>query len=152
MGHFDEAFMSRIHVSIGYDPLDDYAREQIWDSFFKKLSNNHKTGGSRIDYEYDAKQYVRRSEDVKKLQWNGREIRNAFQTAVALAIAEAKTAKEKGRPPAECIPQLSEAHLRQVVEMSTAFKSYIKATHEGIDDADYAFRLGNRYDRYIRYD
>lgn len=70
---------------------------------------------------------------------------------MALAIAEAKTAKEKGKPPAECIPQLSEAHLRQVVEMSTAFKTYIKATHEGIDDADYAYRLGNRYDRHVRY-
>lgn len=80
VGQFDEAFLSRIHVAIGYDPLDDYAREQIWDTFFKKLSNNHKTGGSRIDYEYDAKQYVRRSEDVKKLQWNGREIRNGNRT------------------------------------------------------------------------
>jgi hypothetical protein len=68
--------MSRIHVSIGYDPLDDKARELIWDSLFKRLKENHKTGGPKIDYEYDAKQYVRKSDDVTKLQWNGREIRN----------------------------------------------------------------------------
>jgi ATP-dependent Clp protease ATP-binding subunit ClpA len=76
VGHFDEAFMSRIHVSIGYNPLDDKAREQIWNALFKKLKEDHKNGGPEIDYEYDAKQYVQKSEDVKKLNWNGREIRN----------------------------------------------------------------------------
>jgi len=76
VGHFDEAFMSRIHVSIGYDPLDDSARAQIWDGLFRKLKDNHKNDGPEIRYDYDAKRYVQRHEDVKKLQWNGREIRN----------------------------------------------------------------------------
>jgi hypothetical protein len=76
VGQFDEAFMSRIHVAVGYDPLDDKAREQIWETFFRKLRENHRDGGPKIDYDYDAKQYVRKSEDVKNLQWNGREIRN----------------------------------------------------------------------------
>jgi len=76
VGQFDEAFMSRIHVSIGYDPLDDKAREQIWDTLFRKLKSSHKNGSPQIEYEYDAKQYVRKSDDVKRLKWNGREIRN----------------------------------------------------------------------------
>ena len=76
VGHFDEAFMSRIHVAVGYDALDDQAREQIWESFFRKLKENHRNGGPKIDYDYDAKQYVRKSEEVKNLEWNGREIRN----------------------------------------------------------------------------
>jgi len=76
VGHFDEASMSRIHVSIGYDPLDDSARAQIWDGLFRKLKDNHKNDGPEIRYDYDAKRYVQRHEDVKKLQWNGREIRN----------------------------------------------------------------------------
>lgn len=155
--------MSRIHVSIGYDPLDDKAREQIWNAMFRKLKENHKNGGPEIDYEYDAKQYVRKNEDVKKLQWNGREIRNgmlkvyilpatqpnpllAFQTAIALAIADSKAAKEKGHADKDCIPQVTEAHLSQVVSISAGFKSYVKATHEGIEDSDMAFKLGNRYD------
>lgn len=37
--------------------------------------------------------------------------------------------------------------MSQVVSMSGAFKDYIQATHEGVDDADLAFRLGNRNDR-----
>jgi ATP-dependent Clp protease ATP-binding subunit ClpA len=78
VGHFDEAFMSRIHLSIGYDQLDDSARSQIWNTLFNKLKEDHKKGGPEIRYDYDAKQYVQRHEDVKKLQWNGREIRNGI--------------------------------------------------------------------------
>jgi hypothetical protein len=32
--------------------------------------------------------------------------------------------------------------------MSAAFKKYIKATHEGMNESDLAFRLGNRYDEH----
>lgn len=78
MGRFDEAFMSRIHVSIGYERLDDNARAQIWDNLFDKLKEDFKRGGPRIEYEYDVKHYVKKNEDVKNLQWNGREIRNGM--------------------------------------------------------------------------
>lgn len=68
--------MSRIHVSIGYDPLDDKAREQIWDALFRKLKDDYKSGGPEFKYEWEAKRYVQKSDDVKELQLNGREIRN----------------------------------------------------------------------------
>jgi len=70
----------------------------------------------------------------------------AFQTAVALAIFDSKKAGEKGGSEEKSIPEVTEAHLAQVVSMSTAFKRYIKATHEGYEDADLAYKLGNRYD------
>jgi ATP-dependent Clp protease ATP-binding subunit ClpA len=76
VGTFDEAFLSRIHLSIGYDPLDDDARKEIWNNNFKKLDEDHQQGGRLIKYDYDAKEYVRRSQEVRELQWNGREIRN----------------------------------------------------------------------------
>ena len=76
MGHFDEAFLSRIHVSIGYEPLDDDARAQIWDGLFRKLIVDHKNGGPEITFEREAKRYVQKDEDVRALKWNGREIRN----------------------------------------------------------------------------
>ncbi|KAI1122776.1 hypothetical protein F5Y10DRAFT_253232 [Nemania abortiva] len=147
VGHFDEAFMSRIHVSIGYERLDDDARSKIWDNLFSKLKEDHKNGGAEIRYEYDAKQYVKKDPEIKKLQWNGREIRNAFQTAVALAVFDAKMAKERGAPDEETIPEIKEKHLSQVVSMSSAFKEYITATHEGIEDSDMAFKLGIRHDK-----
>jgi len=78
VGHFDEAFMSRIHVSIGYERLDEKAREQIWENLFRKLKEDYKNGGPEIRYEYEAKLYVKKNEEVAKLQWNGREIRNGM--------------------------------------------------------------------------
>lgn len=68
--------MSRIHVSIGYDRLDESAREQIWDNLFQKLKDDHKKGGPRIEYDRHAKTYAKMDPELKNLQWNGREIRN----------------------------------------------------------------------------
>jgi hypothetical protein len=76
IGSFDEAFMSRIHLQIGYDLLDDAARKKIWENNFDKLKEEHALGRRLIEHDYDAKEYVRRSPEVRELQWNGREIRN----------------------------------------------------------------------------
>ncbi|KAL2694965.1 hypothetical protein Neosp_001554 [[Neocosmospora] mangrovei] len=153
VGHFDEAFMSRIHVSIGYERLDENARSQIWEALFEKLKEDRQNGGPNISYEYDAKCFVKKNDELKKLEWNGREIRNAFQTAVALAVFDAKEARERVRdsdkPDNEIIPELKEKHLIQVVNMSAAFKRYITATHEGMNASDHAFKLGNRHDELI---
>ena len=76
MGSFDEAFMSRIHIQIGYDPLSDEARHEIWDNNFRKLKDDREESEREIKYEWEAKEYVKKSEEVRKLNWNGREIRN----------------------------------------------------------------------------
>lgn len=76
VGSFDEAFMSRIHIQIGYDPLDDESRKQIWMNSFKKLAANHKQGGREIQYSFTAKEFVTTSTKLRELKWNGREIRN----------------------------------------------------------------------------
>ncbi|KAJ5884802.1 ATPase AAA-type core [Penicillium taxi] len=136
VGSFDEAFMSRIHVQIGYDPLDDDSRRKIWEGYFKKLSKNHEDGGQLIRYNYDAKEYVRRERDLRVLKWNGREIRNAFQTAVALACFQAK---HEGNS----VPELTEDHLRQVVTMSHNFKSYLKAVRGAEEENAYLTRVRN---------
>lgn len=68
--------MSRIHLQIGYEPLDDAARLLIWNNSFKKLLANHKQGGREIHYSITAKEYVKKSETLQQLKWNGREIRN----------------------------------------------------------------------------
>ena len=49
VGRFDEAFMTRIHVAVGYERLNDAAREQIWDNMFDKLDEDFKRGGPQID-------------------------------------------------------------------------------------------------------
>ena len=142
VGQFDEAFMSRIHLQIGYDALDQDAREKIWDNNFRKLEEDKENGGREIKYEWSAKEYVQNAKEVKALQWNGREIRNgkiiltlltskitdescqAFQTAVDLALYDAK---------GKDVPIVKESHLKKVVNMSRSFKEYMKATHEDLD-------------------
>lgn len=72
----------------------------------------------------------------------------AFQTAVALAIYDSKMAREKGVSVEDSIPEIKEKHLSQIVSMSSAFKDYITSTHEGVKDADLAYRLGLRDDKF----
>lgn len=120
IGSFDEAFLSRIHIQIGYDRLDDDSRRQIWDNCFKKLAKNHEDNGQEIRCSWDAKEFVQKSPKLKELRWNGREIRNAFGTAVALACFQAK---QEGNP----IPVLADSHLIQVVDMSHNFKNYLRS-------------------------
>lgn len=71
----------------------------------------------------------------------------AFQTAVALAIFEARKEDEKsGKEKGETVPEIKETHLSQVVRMSAAFRDYIISTHEGMEDSKMAYKLGIRDD------
>ncbi|KAJ4399969.1 hypothetical protein N0V91_009042 [Didymella pomorum] len=140
VGQFDEAFASRIHLSLGYDKLDDKARGQIWDNLFQKLTEDHrKKMGPEIQFGISTKQYVK-TKEVMALQWNGREIRNAFQTAVALAVYDAK------QPDGGDVPYMTENHLEQVVAMSLAFKNYMKKTRQNMSESEWAAMKHNRYD------
>jgi hypothetical protein len=140
VGQFDDAFASRIHLSLGYKKLDNKARAQIWVNLFEKLTEDYrKKIGPQVDFSISAKEYVRLKR-VMDLEWNGREIRNAFQTAVALAVYDANF-KHRG-----AVPRLTEDHLEQVVAMSTAFKDYIKGTHQGMTESERAAFYGLRND------
>ena len=59
-------------MQLGFDPLDDEAREKIWAMNFSRLRN----AAVNLEYDYDAKEYVRKNQEVKELKLNGREIRN----------------------------------------------------------------------------
>ncbi|KAF2174540.1 P-loop containing nucleoside triphosphate hydrolase protein [Zopfia rhizophila CBS 207.26] len=75
---FDEAIVSRIHLAIRYNPLDQSARKEIWKSFLAKAKT--KQGPA-----------VCKSKDLNRLagiDLNGREIKNIVSTAQALAEYE----------------------------------------------------------------
>lgn len=149
--------MSRIHVQIGYEPLNNESREKIWHGFIKKLTINHENGGQEIRCSWSTKEYIEKSKELRALEWNGREIRNgkqgsifwlheleahfisAFQTAVALACYEAK---DNGR-----IPELQGDHIREVVDMSGKFKKYLKVLQGG-DAVQVAWETGIRHDAF----
>ena len=78
---------------------------------------------------------------LKDIEWNGREIRNAFQTAVALAeyeamqkITKAKkvtAGEESDEEKKETLDiELRQDHFEKVVEMSDNFKKYLQTVGE----------------------
>jgi hypothetical protein len=80
-GTFDDAFISRIHVKIQYEALDRSTRRQIWENGWDKLALYGEKEGRKIHWSYEAKEYVRKNEDLENLEWNGREIRNGQSSA-----------------------------------------------------------------------
>ncbi|KUI58146.1 ATPase family AAA domain-containing protein 3B [Cytospora mali] len=86
---FDPAFTSRIHVALHYKRLTDSDRARIWAHNFDRLERD---SHGKVYVTAGAREYVDspgKDKEVNGLRWNGREIRNALQTAVALAEAEA---------------------------------------------------------------
>ena len=66
------------------------------------------------------------NENQKWSQWNGRQIRNAFQTAVALAEHEADEASTSTLPQKEP-PALKPAHFIKVADAIMAFDEYLQS-------------------------
>jgi SpoVK/Ycf46/Vps4 family AAA+-type ATPase len=75
IGTFDEAFLSRINLSIYYPDFTDEQREKIWNNYFDKIE---KEAGDDIHVPYSTKEYAIESTAVRELKWNGREIRNGM--------------------------------------------------------------------------
>jgi hypothetical protein len=110
IGTFDEAFKSRIHISLfctftsfpsstfptadsTADPnFDEETTISVWKTFIKQTQ---KANATRPNFRIDTKgikafareHYSRNSENSR---WNGRQIRNAFHTAIAMAEYEAR--------------------------------------------------------------
>ena len=138
IGTFDEALISRIHVVLHYPDFNDEHRQTIWKTSFRKLEKERpdiKLGQGVMDYALE-------NEKLLKLGWNGREIRNAFNTIVALAEFDAEQTRRSignrsGQGQEEdVVVKLERDHLVQVVEMSRNFKDYMLRT-KGMDESRY---------------
>ncbi|KAK6827299.1 ATPase [Apiospora arundinis] len=134
VGTFDDAFISRIHVVIYYEDLGEPERKQIWKQFFDKLERERKDS---IIVESRAKHFVLNDTEIRKIPWNGREIRNTFQTAVSLA--EYRFYFEGGKEESDKII-LDKVDFEQVCQMSLDFKEYLTKVHLGDDEKDRAMR------------
>ena len=137
IGHFDEAFKSRIHVSLYYPPLDKKSTVQIWKMNLQRLVDSKRyfevDRDAILDY---AKEHYKRISRASGSTWNGRQIKNAFQTAIALAEFDAKKQKTK--------PNLTIDHFEVVAKASEGFDEYLSRIHG--NDADRARLHGQRAD------
>ena len=123
VGQIDDAFLSRVSVVLQYDHLSDDTRKKIWRNFFNNVQRDTElTGGKRIEINKYAQQYVLNDAEVKDLMWNGREIRNALQTAINLAGYQTLQENKSGGK----VVEVEEEHFKSVVSMSRKFKTYMK--------------------------
>lgn len=73
VGQFDDAFISRIHTVIHYENFSNDEQDRIWKQFFNKLEKERRKD-MRIDR--SAWKYIFENKDLRKIEWNGRQIRN----------------------------------------------------------------------------
>ncbi|KAI6913477.1 hypothetical protein KC318_g2294 [Hortaea werneckii] len=147
VGQIDDAFVSRVHMAIGYKKLSPEFRRNIWEGFFRKLERER---AGKVLVGRSAKKFVLTSEWVEEIELNGRETRNVLQTAIALAefesIEAAGASGERGT--ASASPQVvvvEEDHFRRVLKMSEKFHDYVTAIRRE-DESQRAKVRGDRDD------
>jgi hypothetical protein len=106
------------------------------------ISKQERDSSQKVYIPPATKTYALESAEVDALEWNGREIRNALQTAVALAEAEA--VEEAGL---ESAVVLADRHLRAVVRMSAGFKEFLGAANPNVSGDGDGRRHGQRQGR-----
>ena len=95
---FDEAFQSRIHVSLRYADLSPDAKRHIWLAFLRRVNGPTIPNGGLSSEELRA---------LGEKKVNGRQIKNIVKTAGALAQGRQET--------------LGYAHLEQVLDLMEQF-------------------------------
>jgi AAA+ superfamily predicted ATPase len=81
IGLFDEAFKSRINLSLHYPKLNAASRERVWRNFGKSLEARN---------EIDKREIEEHADELAKHDLNGRQIRNVINIARDLAVYDKK--------------------------------------------------------------
>lgn len=134
VGDFDEAFASRIHMTLYYPPLDLDSTQAVFrlnlekinarvTKKHRKLEINHFAVGGFVTSHWQAN---------PKARWNGRQIRNACQTALALAEFEAEGGDHEAVMDPNAVVKLEVKHFKTVADAYLGFMQYMKDIY-GID-------------------
>ncbi|KAJ5984071.1 P-loop containing nucleoside triphosphate hydrolase protein [Penicillium waksmanii] len=151
VGTTDEAFKSRIHISLYYPYLDLDQTEKIWAVNLERLAVIEAEQSAlqpplSIDRE-DILKFAKRQYEKSnfgKGRWNGRQIRNAFLIASALAHYE----KTHGHKKDDNQHDLNARHFRTVVKAGSGFERYLLQA-KGMTDQEAAYRDGTRADHVL---
>ncbi|KAJ5153117.1 uncharacterized protein N7482_009595 [Penicillium canariense] len=174
VGTLDAAFKSRIHVQLYYPPLSEKQTKGIWKMNLRQLDKIERERRKIFESRkiYDELQELPLKVDEEgildfalsywkqhqhgKGQWNGRQIRNAFQIAAALARFEIRSAAQKarkaGNTQSSATPNqgdLNARHFRAVAKTSHHFELYMHETM-GKTEAELAYEQRERSDHVSR--
>ncbi|KAF2129150.1 hypothetical protein P153DRAFT_367415 [Dothidotthia symphoricarpi CBS 119687] len=127
IGDFDEAFASRIHMSLHYPELDEAKTIKIFDLNLDLIQQRFKRQDRTITYDASAiKTFAAQHyDDHEYNRWNGRQIRNLCQTALALAEFDAHGRKIDGKVDKEATVQLQLKHFALVQKAYIEFGEYL---------------------------
>jgi hypothetical protein len=132
VGSFDEAIKSRVHCALYYPPLDKDQTIKIWQMNIKSLQERNETAepSQRIRFDpTEIEEFARHHwrKGKRENRWNGRQIKNAFQTAVALADYDTLAKiDDEGIPNGATF--LERHHFEKVAEASEHFDMYLEKT------------------------
>lgn len=119
-GDIDEAFVSRIHITVGLKQLEAAERRKIWSLFIRDLEITDNEKRALLNYAID---------NFENDRLNGRQIRNTVRTALAMA-------QLRNEP-------VNTDHLEQVVNIGREYAGYMKDLIKMTND-EYAGVLGRR--------
>ncbi|GAW22520.1 hypothetical protein ANO14919_120570 [Xylariales sp. No.14919] len=140
VGALDEAFRSRVHISLWYPHLSLPDTIKILRANLERLPRWDNTKGSTqglikvMDENIEAficREYENYSRTVQKERgpWNGRQIRNAVQIAASLALYDKESSEDEGLPAI-----LTAEHFRTVAETMKEFDSFPEMDKVGDDE------------------
>ncbi|TGJ79542.1 hypothetical protein E0Z10_g9222 [Xylaria hypoxylon] len=140
VGAVDEAFRSRVHISLWYPHLSLSDTIKILRANLERLPQWNNTKDSTRGLikvmdkdieEFICREYKKYSRAVQKERgpWNGRQIRNAVQVAASLALYDKESSKDEALPAI-----LTAEHFRTVAETTKEFESFLKIAKVGDDE------------------
>ncbi|KAL8398473.1 hypothetical protein RB596_005847 [Gaeumannomyces avenae] len=146
VGAFDEASRSRIHLSLYYPRLDEKQTYEVWDMNIRRIEklNRQREADGLQPVAYSRKRIHEWAQlNYKALRWNGRQIQNAFQTALALAEFEVRRRPLKKRQ-----PKITVEHFRTIGDATIQFDNYLIETHMDADQSKAAKQKQIRSDQF----
>lgn len=139
VGAIDDAFRSRLHLTLYYPKLTLAQTIKIFKHNFKRIAevNADRKDSALPLFKYRESQHRILdwvSDNWNVLKLNGRQIRNAFQTVMALAEFHAQTTETDSKNPV-----ITKKYFKIVAKASIQFDEYLKQTH-GYDEDKVAKR------------
>ncbi|PVI04586.1 hypothetical protein DM02DRAFT_556143, partial [Periconia macrospinosa] len=127
IGDFDEAFTSRIHVSLYYPELNEEKTVKVFKLNMDMIEERFRTKNrvvhiDRMEIGSFAGKYFAEHPHAR---WNGRQIRNACQTALALAEFEAQEGSLKDTENSDTVVSLRVEHFEIVRNAYLEFNKYM---------------------------
>jgi DNA polymerase III delta prime subunit len=130
VGSFDEAFVSRVQLFLYYPPLSHDQTLKVWQV---NINRTRESGVVILDEDDEEAIITFAKEELSQGRtWNGRQIRNYFQTAISLSEYDVSSRHlrdvRNGTKPADSKPskpRLSDKNIKKIAKATGKFIDYI---------------------------